>query len=200
MLANINDMLHIFEQYRKQFTSTKFENFLGLFLPSKNITKSRIYKTFLENNQQYILRDDKHMKITITGRLLTQKHKDILECIFTSTKDNGTFNLYRDKAICQIIMSPYNLKKSYTSLSGNETKIYWIYDKLTEISNCGVELYFKNTDEKFSFTFIDSIYQKSDKLIVINFSQAYTFFLAKTLLLEYKDYVKAIMLCQRYFI
>ena len=193
MLANINDMLHIFEQYRKHFTSTKFENFLGLFLPSKNITKSRIYKTFLENNQQYILRDDLFMRITITGRLLTQKHKDILECIFTNIKGNGEFNLYKDKAICQIVMSPYNLRKSYTTMSGNETKINWIYEKLTEISNCGVELHFKNNDEKFYFTFIDSIYQKSDKLIVINFSQAYTYFLAKTLLLEYTDYVKPLL-------
>ncbi|MDD6056357.1 MAG: hypothetical protein SOW25_00905 [Helicobacter sp.] len=92
-IVSINDMIHIMEQRQKQFTSTKFENFLGLFLPSKNITKSRIYKDFINNNQQYILRDDLFIKITITGRLLTQKHKDVLECIFASISSNGEFNL-----------------------------------------------------------------------------------------------------------
>lgn len=193
MLVSPRDMLHLLEQHKKIFITTKIENITGLFLPSKNITKSRAHKEFLAHNQRYVLREDENTTITITGRLLTQKHKDVLESLFANIRGNGEFNLYKDAGFCQIAITPYKMKKAYSTLSNAETKSKWIYDKLVEISNCGVEILFKQNNDRIHFTFIDSVYQNSEGLIIINFSQSYTYFLAKTMLLEYKDYLKAIL-------
>ena len=45
--ATIDELFHVKKQFDVGFTSTKLENIVGIFLPSRNITKSRIYNDFI---------------------------------------------------------------------------------------------------------------------------------------------------------
>ncbi len=192
--ATIDELFHVKKQFDVGFTSTKLENIVGIFLPSRNITKSRIYNDFIKKNQKYVLQDNEHTRVAITGRLLTQKHKDVLESLITGVQgDYGEIELHKREQIFKIITNPNQAKQAYSEYSGTQTNATWFYEKLVEIGDCGVQLDSKDENNtSIYFTFIDSIY-KDDNKIIINFSIAYTRFLAKTLIYDYQDYLKPIL-------
>ena len=192
--VTIDELFHTKKQFDMGFTSPKLENISGIFLPSRNITKSRIYDDFINKNQKYVLRDDEHVKITITGRLLTQKHKDVLESLITGVQgDYGEIELYRKEKVFKIIINPNQAKQAYSEYSGTQTNAAWFYEKLTEIGDCGVQLDFKDKNNQSMYlTFIDSVY-KDDNKIIINFSIAYTVLIARTFMYDYRDYLKSIL-------
>lgn len=170
--------------------STFLENNMAIFLPYKRIDKTDIQPYFFKNNQVLqISTDNNHFSmVEIHGRLLGQTHKDILEILLSLDKSysqkNKAFSVTTNIAsITKLWMKNYGRKK-------------WIISKIKEIADCSINLYFKTDNNKqidFKMNFISSSIAIDGKNITVNFTQEYTYFMAKTELLDYSLFVPDIV-------
>jgi hypothetical protein len=117
-------------------TSSVVENVIAIFLPFKRIDKTHIYRKFIENGQVLEIENGLFDKVEIRGRLLGQGHKDILEALLTLPKTYSK----KDKNF-RIRTTAYELTKR---LGRNIGKKKWVIDRLKEIADCRINIYFKN--------------------------------------------------------
>lgn len=173
--------------------STVIENSISIFLPFKRIDKTDIYKQFIKDNQILEIENNLFDKVEIRGRLLGQGHKDILEALLTTDK---TF--VKATRQFKINTTAYELTKR---LGRNIGKKQWIIQQLKEIAESRINIYFKDNKGKFidfNFNFICSIWGENEDSLTISFSSEYTYFLAKTELLDYSNYVADIVALDKY--
>ena len=167
-------------------------NSISIFLPFKRIDKTDIYKKFVKNNQILEIQNDLFDKVEIRGRLLGQGHKDILEVLLSSNK------VYSKKN------KNFQIQETATSLTKrlgrNIGKKKWIIQQLKEIAECRINIYFKDAKKEvdFNFSFIDNIIGINENELTINFSSSYTYFLAESELLDYRNYVDDIINIDKY--
>ena len=57
-----------------------------MFLPYDNIYHTNIYKEFIKNDRKIAIFENKRYKLEVTERLLSQRHRDILDIIFAKGK------------------------------------------------------------------------------------------------------------------
>ena len=168
--------------------SSVIENSISIFLPLTRIDKSKIYKKFISNNQTLEIDNELFEKVEIKGRLLGQIHKDVLESLLTLPKIYS-----KNTAQFKIKTTAYKLLQQ---MQRNTSDKKWLIQKLDEIKECGIKLFYKNANEKdesFNFGFISSIKVTEEKQIEITFSPEYTYFLAKNELLDYGEYIDDIL-------
>lgn len=169
-------------------TSTVLENSLLIFLPFKRIDKTEIHKKFLDNNQMIEVSTHLFERVEIRGRLLGQGHKDILEALLSMPKE---FDSKKNRF--NIITTAYQLIKVLDRNKGNKK---WILQRLKEISECRVNLYFDDEEgnkKDFNFGFISSILGENEEELTIHFTSEYTHFLVSYELLDYKNYISNIL-------
>lgn len=170
--------------------STVIENSIAIFLPFKRIDKTDIYKKFEKNNSTIDIENHFFEKVECKGRLLGQTHKDILE-ILLSMSEHTTYS--KDTAKFKINTTAYELTKR---LGRNKGKKQWIIEKIDEIAECRIKIFYTNSNndnETFNFSFISSIRTINENEIEVNFTPEYTHFLIYNELLDYKNYIPNIM-------
>ena len=170
--------------------SSVFENSISIFLPFRRIDKTAMFKLFCERNQVLEIKTEIGIfnKVEVRARLLGQLHKDILENLLSVPKVYNPSSMQFSMKI-----TAYQLLKMMNKNTSNKK---WLIEKIEEIAECRIKLFYKNNDEldeTYSFAFIDSIRIIDNKNIEISFSQAYTYFLAKNQIIDYKDYIPLIM-------
>lgn len=168
--------------------STFIENSLAIFLPFKRLDKTDVQKKFFANNQILEVENNIFEKVEIRGRLLGQSHKDIMEILLSKDKKYS-----RKTRSFNITTTAYELTKKLGKNIGNKK---WLIQQLKEIAECRINIYFKDENDKlvdFNFNFIESQLILNENEITINFSRAYTYFMTKTELLSYKDYINDIV-------
>lgn len=175
--------------------STVIENSIAIFLPHKRLDKTDIQKQFYANNQILEIESDLFEKVEIKGRLLGQQHKDILEVLLSS-------HIIYDKTYkrFKVKLSAYKILKRLKKDPSNKK---WLLQKLDEIAECRIRIHFKdNNDDNsgFNFNFINSIHDKNEREITINFSPEYTHFIAKNEMLDYREYIDDIISIKNDFI
>lgn len=170
--------------------STVIENSIAIFLPFKRIDKTDIYKKFERKNKIIDIENHFFEKVECKGRLLGQTHKDILE-ILLSMSEHTTYS--KDTARFKITTTAYELTKR---LKRNKGKKQWIIEKIDEIAECRIKIFYTNSNndnETFNFSFISSIRTINENEIEINFTPEYTHFLIHNELLDYRNYIPSIM-------
>ncbi|HIP15404.1 MAG TPA: hypothetical protein EYG74_07940 [Sulfurimonas autotrophica] len=170
--------------------STYFENNTAIFLPYTRLDKTEIQKYFFKNNQILsIYTDDNNFsKVEVHARLIGQIHKDILEILLSMDKEysqkNKTFSITTDIAsITKIWKRNYGKKQ-------------WIINKIKEIMDCNINLYFKTCSGQhidLKFSFISSSMTINGKYITVNFTKEYVYFMARTELLDYRQFIPDIV-------
>jgi len=175
--------------------STVIENSIAIFLPHKRLDKTDIQKEFYANNQVLEIENDLFDKVEIRGRLLGQVHKDILEVLLTSDK------IYdKTHKRFQVKLSAYKCLKKLGKSTGNKK---WLLDKISEIAECRVVIFFKGekrASNSFNFNFINSILNKEEKEFTINFTPEYTHFMARNEMLDYSNYIDDILSLENEFL
>jgi hypothetical protein len=175
--------------------STVIENSIAIFLPHKRLDKTDIQKKFYANNQILEIESDLFEKVEIRGRLLGQQHKDILEVLLSSQIIyDKTYKRFKTK------LTAYNILKRLKKDPSNKK---WLIQKLDEIAECRIKIHFndENNDVNgFNFNFINSIQDKNQREITINFTPEYTHFMAKNEMLDYREYVDDILSIKNDFI
>ena len=165
-------------------TTSILENTLQIFLPFKRIDKTEIYKKFMKNNQILEIKTQHLEKVFVRGRLLGQIHKDILEVLMFQKK---YFSMNGKNF--KIKTTAYEISKK---LGKNLGKKKYILDKIKEIMDCSIEMQ-GNNNKTILFNFIDNIDIKDNNEVVIEFTKAYTYFLASTNLIDYSDHLDSIL-------
>ncbi len=165
-------------------TTSILENTLQIFLPFKRIDKTEIYKKFMKNNQILEIKTQHLEKVFVRGRLLGQIHKDILEVLMFQKK---YFSMNGKNF--KIKTTAYEISKK---LGKNLGKKKYILDKIKEIMDCSIEMQ-GNNNKTILFNFIDNIDIKDNNEVVIEFTKAYTYFLASTNLIDYYDHLDSIL-------
>lgn len=165
-------------------TTSILENTIQIFLPFKRIDKTDIYKKFIKNNQILEIETQHLEKVFVRGRLLGQLHKDILEVLMFQKK---YFSMNGKNF--KIKTTAYEITKK---LNKNLGKKKFLIEKIKEIADCTIELQSSN-NKTIIFNFIDNIKIDDNNEIIIEFSKAYTYFLASTNLINYSDYLDSIL-------
>ncbi|WP_434656610.1 hypothetical protein [Sulfurimonas sp. NW9] len=172
-------------------TSSLLENSLPLFLPLKRIELSNIYKKFVKNNQILEIKTDLFDKVEVRGRLLGQRHKDILEVLLNYPK-----NFSRREHSFHVILTAYDLKRKLHKQKDKNQ----IIQQLKELSEFRLNVYSTNGSEQkidYNFGFIDSVSIIDENRIKVRFTQEYTYFLAGTKALQHRDYIDDIVKIDR---
>jgi len=140
------DVVHKFEKT----ITTASELRTGIFAPIDKISaNSKTYKDFITNNRKRTI-ETSWGKTIVKGNILTQTHRDLLDCIIAGAKkikelEGGGIAVY---------FSTTDILKSYSGKLNTNTR--WLKDKLDEIQNSSIEFKQKNTDDYYSFSIIDS--------------------------------------------
>jgi len=161
--------------------STANELRTGIFAPIDKISaNSKTYKDFIENNRKRTILTS-WGKTIVKGNILTQTHRDLLDCIITSAKeikelDGGSIAVY---------FSTTEVLKSYSGKVNTNTK--WLKDKLDEIQNSSIEFKQNSSIEYYSFSIIDShAFSKKHNSFGLVLTSAYRKFFEEQLTINYK--------------
>lgn len=161
--------------------STASELRTGIFAPIDKISaNSKTYKNFIENNRKRSI-ETSWGKTIVKGNILTQTHRDLLDCIIAEAKEIKEL----EGGGIAIYFSTTEVLKSYSGKPNSNTK--WLKDKLDDIQNTSVEFKQKNLDDYYSFSIIDShAYSTKHKSFGLVLTPAYRNFFEEQLTINYK--------------
>ena len=139
----------VVQKFEKTITTAN-ELRTGIFAPIDKISaNSKTYKDFIENNRRRNLETSWGSTI-IKGNILTQTHRDLLDCIITGAKEIKEL----EGGGIAVYFSTTDILKSYSGKINTNTR--WLKDKLDEIQNSSIEFKQKNSKDYYSFSIIDS--------------------------------------------
>ena len=161
--------------------ATAYEMRTGIFAPIGKISSnSKTYKDFVLNNRKRVI-ETSWGKTIIKGNILTQTHRDLLDCILAGSKEvkelvGGGIAVY---------FSTTDILKSYSGKVNSNTK--WLKDKLDEIQNSSIEFKQNNSSDYYSFSIIDShAFSKAHNSFGLILTPAYRKFFEEQLTINYK--------------
>ena len=168
---------------------TKFEKTIttagelrtGIFAPIDKISaNSKTYKDFIENNRKRTI-ETSWGKTIIKGNILTQTHRDLLDCIIAGAKEIKEL----EGGAIAVYFSTTDILKSYSGKINTNTK--WLKDKLDEIQNSSIEFKQNNTNDYYSFSIIDShAFSTKHNSFGLILTPAYRKFFEEQLTINYK--------------
>ena len=178
------DVVHKFE---KTITTVN-ELRTGIFAPIDKISaNSKTYKEFIENNRKRTI-ETSWGKTIIKGNILTQTHRDLLDCIIAGAKEIKEL----EGGGIAIYFSTTDILKSYSGKQNTNTK--WLKDKLDEIQNSSIEFKQKNTNDYYSFSIIDShAFSTKHNSFGLILTPAYRKFFEEQLTIDYKKELKKLL-------
>jgi hypothetical protein len=122
----------------------------GVFAPIEKISsKSKTYTQFIENQKKRFI-ETSWGKTVIKGNILTQTHRDLLDCLFAGAKEIKEM----ESGGIAIYFSTSDILKSYSGTTSRNTK--WLKDKLDEIQTTAIEFRTTNGEDFYSFSIISS--------------------------------------------
>jgi hypothetical protein len=167
-------------------TSTVAELRVPIFAPVQKLSGNSVTaREFKKNGGIRTIRTS-WGKVEIRGRkLLTQVHRDLLDCIYTHAKDVKRL----ENGNVAIIFSQTKVLKEYSSeerSSSWENQTKWLKDKIKEIRDITVN--YENTKGDHSdFNIISNLdYSEDYKLYSITLDERYLRFYEKELSISYK--------------
>lgn len=171
------DVVHKFEKT----LTTANELRTGIFAPIDKISaNSKTYKDFIENNRKRSL-ETSWGKTIIKGNILTQTHRDLLDCIIAGAKEIKEL----EGGAIAVYFSTTDVLKSYSGKINTNTK--WLKDKLDEIQNSSIEFKQNNSKDYYSFSIIDShAFSTKHNSFGLILTPAYRKFFEEQLTVNYK--------------
>ena len=153
----------------------------GIFAPIDKISaNSKTYKDFITNNRKRVI-ETSWGKTIVKGNILTQTHRDLLDCIIAGAKEIKEL----EGGAIAIYFSTTDILKSYSGKVNTNTK--WLKDKLDEIQNSSIEFKQNKSTDYYSFSIIDShAYSTKHKSFGLILTPAYRKFFEEQLTINYK--------------
>lgn len=122
----------------------------GVFAPIEKISStSKTYTQFIENQKKRYI-ETSWGKTVIKGNILTQTHRDLLDCLFAGAKEIKEM----EGGAIAIYFSTSDILKSYSGTTSRNTK--WLKDKLDEIQTTAIEFRTTDGEDFYSFNIISS--------------------------------------------
>lgn len=170
----------VVQKFEKTLTTAN-ELRTGIFAPIDKISaNSKTYKDFIENNRKRSL-ETSWGKTIIKGNILTQTHRDLLDCIIAGAKEIKEL----EGGAIAVYFSTTDILKSYSGKANTNTK--WLKDKLDEIQNSSIEFKQNNTKDYYSFSIIDShAFSTKHNSFGLVLTPAYRKFFEEQLTVNYK--------------
>ena len=170
----------VIRKFEKTLTTAN-ELRTGIFAPIDKISaNSKTYKDFIANNRKRSL-ETSWGKTIVKGNILTQTHRDLLDCIIADAKEVKEL----EGGAIAVYFSTTEILKSYSGKSNTNTK--WLKDKLDEIQNSSIEFKQNKTDDYYSFSIIDShAFSTKHNSFGLVFTPAYRKFFEEQLTINYK--------------
>lgn len=160
----------------------------AIFAPVLKLTgKSRIRKELEDKGK--LIRQTPWGKITIEKTILTQLHRNILDCILSEKTD-----VYKtDTKTVVVKFSANKVLKKYSITDSENRNTKWLEEKIKEMMTSIISITFNNKD-KFMFTMIEAAkYIDSEKTFFIEFSKNYVEFFEKQTTIGYNEYLDDIL-------
>jgi hypothetical protein len=166
----------------------KFENFnatvnelrTGIYAPIEKIsTNSITYKNFVANHRKRKILT-RWGAVNIKGNILTQTHRDLLDCILANADETKEVNTGG-------IAVYFRLSDIVKAYFGSDNKNYaWVRRKLDEIQTTSID--FESTDDSYySFSILEQVaFSKSHDSFGIVFSADYRKYVEQQLTVNYK--------------
>jgi len=153
----------------------------GIFAPIDKISaNSKTYKDFISSNRKRVI-ETSWGKTIVKGNILTQTHRDLLDCIIAGAKEIKEL----EGGAIAIYFSTTDILKSYSGKVNTNTK--WLKDKLDEIQNSSIEFKQNKSSDYYSFSIIDShAYSTKHKSFGLILTPAYRKFFEEQLTINYK--------------
>lgn len=183
---NINGLISILNQ------STNSVNQMRnvMFLPYDNIYQTNLYKEFNKNGRKIAIFENSRYRLEITDFLLSQKHRDILDIIFSTSKIEP---LEGDKAYVGFTINSILLELGLTDGQENRNTII---KYLEELKRVNIKLIVKDGLFKdnifFSLCDISAHSEKLNKYILV-FNEMYLMMFQKDILVNYNYYLPLIL-------
>lgn len=176
----LNLKFDVVRKFEKTIT-TASELRTGIFAPIDKISaNSKTYKDFIANSRKRTI-ETSWGKTIVKGNILTQTHRDLLDCIIAGSKEIKEL----DGGGIAVYFSTTDILKSYSGKVNTNTR--WLKDKLDEIQNSSIEFKQKNTDDYYSFSIIDShAYSTKYSSFGLVLTPAYRKFFEEQLTVNYK--------------
>jgi hypothetical protein len=175
-------VLHKFEHSN----ATVNELRTGIFAPIEKISgNSTTYKLFKQNNKKRTIKTSWGNTV-IKGNILTQIHRDLIDCIFANSKeikelDNGGIAMYFSTSA---ILDTYSSSKDGASTRNTQ----WLKSKLDEIQTTAIEFQTKDGKDFYSFSIISSFaYSSKHKSFGLVITPEYREYFEKQLSINYKS-------------
>jgi len=182
------------EENLQRATSSLLENSLPIFLPVKNIHKTKAQKIF--DTYNCLKLKTSFGSIKINGQILGQNHKDILETLLCQEK----FIIKKDNSI-GVNFGRYKFLQDLGRSTGNYK---WLEERIKEIRNFNfaVEYTDKNGERIIygGFGIIDKYKFEENGTMSIKFTEEFSNFYRKENLLDYNSYVSKISKLKEPFI
>lgn len=171
------------------FDVNKFENFnatvnelrTGIFAPIEKIsTNSITYKNFIDNKRARSI-ETNWGEVIIKGNILTQTHRDLLDCILSVSDQPMPLNDGRVAYYFKIA----DVMKVYDSKSSNYE---WIKQKLDEIQTTAIQFKQKDSKSYVSFNILDkSGFSENQDSFGIVFTKSYRDYIENNLTVDYRQ-------------
>lgn len=162
-------------------TTTANELRTGIFAPIDKISaNSKTYQDFIENGRKRLI-ETSWGKTIVKGNILTQTHRDLLDCIIAGAKEIKEL----EGGAIAVYFSTTEILKSYSGKVNTNTR--WLKDKLDEIQNSSIEFKQNNSKDYYSFSIIDShAFSTKHNSFGLVLTPAYRKFFEEQLTVNYK--------------
>ncbi len=178
------------QQLLFNFDVNKFENFnatvnelrTGIYAPVSQIThNSATAISFAKNGKRRIISSN-WGEVTILGNILTQTHRDLLDCILSVS--NQPVALKDDRVAYYFKLA--DVSKEYAKDSKNN--FTWIKKKLQEIQTTAIEFKPKDSKSFVSFSILESVgFSETHDSYGIIFSSNYRKYVEQNLTVDYQQ-------------
>ncbi len=156
----------------------------GVFAPIEKISANSITnKNFIANKRKREI-ETSWGKMIIMGNILTQTHRDILDCIMANAKDIKETKDENGDTEIEIFFSAYEALRAYSKKCTRNTK--WLKDKLDEIKTSAIEIKTDMISDNFDILSKVGYNKRYDSFRVV-FSKDYVKYFLDSVSINYKD-------------
>jgi hypothetical protein len=171
------------------FDVNKFENFnatvnelrTGIYAPIAQFThNSVVMKNFIANKKRRTIKSS-WGEVTVIGNILTQTHRDLLDCVLSVAEQPIAINDGR----VAYYFSISDVIKKYTKGLNNYK---WVKEKLQEIQTTAIEFKGKEDEDFISFNILETVaFSKKEDSFGIVFTSNYRKYVELSLSIDYEQ-------------
>lgn len=181
-LTTVNDKI-------EDMSATVSELRTGIFAPITKISStSIIYKNFVANKRERKI-ETKWGNVVVTGNILTQVHRDILDAIFATKSE--VKDVEDGKAV---YFKLADISKALNPEGDDNFNYKWIKQKIKEIQTTAIEFRYTDSKNYVSFNFINkAAFSEKHGSFGIVFTHDYLKFIDSQMTVSYKDELQKLL-------